>query len=142
MLSVSSEQVGQIRQHAKTQYPRPCHGVLLGRVIGEDLRWVEEVMPLAVESQDSREKRVIVIPPQIAELEHQAAQRGLQVLGFYVSRPDHPARPGDQDRESALPGYSYVILSVQKGKPAEMHCWRLLEDRSDFEREQTQIRGL
>lgn len=141
MLSLSSEQVTQIRQHAKTEYPRPCRGVLLGRVIGEDLRWVEEIVPLAAEPQGSWEKRVIAIPAQVSEFEHQAAQRGLRVLGFYYSRPDHPARPGDQDRESALPGYSYVIVSVQKGKPAEMHCWRLLENRSDFEREQTQVRG-
>ncbi len=142
MLSLSSEQMAQIRQHAKAEYPRPCRGVLLGRVIGDDLRFVEEVVPLAAEPQEGRQKQVIVIPAQMSEYEHEAAQRGLQVLGFYYSRPDHPARPGDQDRESALSGYSYLILSVQKGKPAEMHCWRVLADRSDFEREQTQIRGL
>lgn len=66
MLSRSADQVGQIRQHAKAKYPHPCHGVLLGRVIGDDLmtppsaethhalkRWVEQGGWLVVVGDDS-----------------------------------------------------------------------------------------
>lgn len=142
MLSISAEQASQIRQHAKAEYPHECCGALLGQVTGEDVRWVEEVMPIANEQQENRERRFLIPPQQMMALERQAAQKGLKVLGFYHSHPDHPARPSDYDRENALPWYSYLIISVQKGKPGEMHCWRLLDDRSDFEREQMQIRGL
>jgi proteasome lid subunit RPN8/RPN11 len=142
MLSLSTDQVAQIRQHAKAEYPHECCGALLGRELGGDVRWVEEVVAIANEQEDNRERRFLITPAQMMQLEREANQKSLKVLGFYHSHPDHPARPSDFDRENALPYYSYLIISVQKGKPAEMHCWRLLEDRSDFEREPTEIRGL
>lgn len=142
MLSLSPQQVQAIRLHAKQEYPHECCGAFLGQVIGDDVRWVEEVLPLPNEQEQNRERRFLITPQQMMALERTAREKGLKVLGFYHSHPDHPARPSDTDRENALPWYSYLILSVQKGKPAEMHCWRLLDDRSDFEREQMQIRGM
>lgn len=142
MLSLSPEQVSQMRQHAKSEYPHECCGAFLGRVLGDDVRWVEEVVPIANEQASNRERRFLITPAQMMAIERQAREKGLTVLGFYHSHPDHPARPSDYDRENALPWYSYLIISVNKSKPGEMHCWRLLEDRSDFEQEQMQIRGM
>lgn len=142
MLSLSPGQAQVIRLHAKQEYPHECCGALLGQVMGNDVRWVEEVVPVANEQEENRERRFLITPEQMMALERRAREKGLKVLGFYHSHPDHPARPSEYDREQALPWYSYLILSVQKGKPAEMHCWRLLDDRSDFEREQMQIRGM
>ena len=142
MLSLSAEQVADIRQHARAEYPHECCGALLGRELGGDVRWVEEVIPIVNEQKDNRERRFLITPAQMMQLEREAKQKSLKVLGFYHSHPDHPARPSEFDRENALPYYSYLIISVQKGKPAEMHCWRLLEDRSGFEQEPTEIRGL
>jgi proteasome lid subunit RPN8/RPN11 len=142
MLSLSAEQVTRIRQHARAEYPHECCGALLGRELGGGVRWVEEVVAIVNEQKENRERRFLITPAQMMQLEREANQKSLKVLGFYHSHPDHPARPSDFDRENALPYYSYLIIAVQKGKPAEMHCWRLLEDRSDFEREPTEIRGL
>lgn len=142
MLSMSAEQAQAIRLHAKREYPNECCGALLGQVMSEDVRWVEELAPVPNAQEENRERRFLITPNQMMHLERETAQKGLKVLGFYHSHPDHPARPSDTDLENALPWYSYVIISVQKGKPAEMHCWRLLEDRSNFEREQLQIRDL
>jgi proteasome lid subunit RPN8/RPN11 len=142
MLSLSAEQATNIRQHARAEYPHECCGALLGRELGGDVRWVEEVIPIVNEQEDNRERRFLITPAQMMQLEREAKQKSLKVLGFYHSHPDHPARPSEFDRENALPYYSYLIISVQKGKPAEMHCWRLLEDRSGFEQEPTEIRGL
>jgi proteasome lid subunit RPN8/RPN11 len=142
MLSLSAEQATNIRQHARAEYPHECCGALLGRELGGDVRWVEEVIPIVNEQKDNRERRFLITPAQMMQLEREAKQKSLKVLGFYHSHPDHPTRPSEFDRENALPYYSYLIISVQKGKPAEMHCWRLLEDRRGFEREPTEIRGL
>jgi proteasome lid subunit RPN8/RPN11 len=142
MLSLSAEQATNICQHARAEYPHECCGALLGRELGGDVRWVEEVIPIVNEQKDNRERRFLITPAQMMQLEREAKQKSLKVLGFYHSHPDHPTRPSEFDRENALPYYSYLIISVQKGKPAEMHCWRLLEDRSGFEREPTEIRGL
>ena len=46
------------------------------------------------------------------------AERGLDLLGWYHSHPDHPARPSEFDREHAWPWYSYVIVSVRERRAA------------------------
>ncbi|HIN70155.1 MAG TPA: hypothetical protein EYM91_02740, partial [Acidobacteria bacterium] len=55
-----------------------------------------------------------------------------ELLGFYHSHPDHPARPSQHDLAHAWPFFVYVILAVQQGDPAELTAWRLLDDRSAF----------
>ena len=61
--------------------------------------------------------------------------RGLEVVGYYHSHPDHPARPSDYDRDHGWPWYSYVIISIQQGKAGELNSWVLRDDRSKFELE-------
>jgi proteasome lid subunit RPN8/RPN11 len=57
------------------------------------------------------------------------------LLGFYHSHPDHPAMPSQYDLDHAWPFFSYVIVSVQGGEPAELRSWRLRDDRSQFDEE-------
>jgi proteasome lid subunit RPN8/RPN11 len=70
------------------------------------------------------------------KVEKEARTRGLDVMGYYHSHPDHPAMPSNYDRDHAWPWYSYVIVSVQKGLAAEVNSWVLAEDRTRFEREE------
>lgn len=72
-----------------------------------------------------------------AELE--ARRLGLEIIGFYHSHPDHPARPSDYDRDHALPFYSYVILRVAEGKPETMTSWLLRPSREAFDNEPFEI---
>ena len=72
-----------------------------------------------------------------AELE--ARKLGLEIVGFYHSHPDHPARPSDYDRDHALPFYSYIILRVAQGRPELMTSWRLQLSREAFDREELEI---
>ena len=55
------------------------------------------------------------------------------------SRPrndsDAPARPSEFDREHAWPWYSYIIVSVLKGTPADTTSWRLHDDRAAYDPE-------
>ncbi|MDR2489668.1 MAG: Mov34/MPN/PAD-1 family protein [Desulfovibrio sp.] len=59
-------------------------------------------------------------------------KRGLEVLGYYHSHPDHPALPSAYDLEHAWPFYSYVIVSIVKGNAGEMLSRVLADDRSRF----------
>jgi proteasome lid subunit RPN8/RPN11 len=74
----------------------------------------------------------LIDPQDQLKVEKDARQRGLEVLGYYHSHPDHPARPSNYDREHAWPWYSYVILAVEKGEAKELTSWVLAEDRSGF----------
>jgi len=72
-------------------------------------------------------------------VEKDARARGLEVLGYYHSHPDHPARPSEYDREHAWPWYSYLIVAVEKGVPRDSRSWVLSEDRSVFHAEQIEV---
>jgi proteasome lid subunit RPN8/RPN11 len=64
-----------------------------------------------------------------------AASRGLDIVGFYHSHPDHPAEPSRFDLDHAWPNVSYVIVSVRDRLPRELRSWRLRADRSGYHEE-------
>jgi proteasome lid subunit RPN8/RPN11 len=70
------------------------------------------------------------------EGEAYADGKDLMLIGFFHSHPDHPARPSEFDREHALPWWSYLIISVEQGKSADVLSWELREDRSGFDGEE------
>ena len=61
-----------------------------------------------------------------------ATEKGLELLGFYHSHPDHPAIPSEFDREHALPWFTYVVLAVDRGEAKVMTAWELSESRDKF----------
>ncbi|MCX7925799.1 MAG: M67 family metallopeptidase [Fimbriimonadales bacterium] len=123
-----------MRDHARAEYPHECCGALLGREEG-NTRIVEQVIRLANERTEERERRFYLSPQQVLMAERRARELGLLLLGFYHSHPDHPAIPSEYDREHALPYYSYPIISVMQGEPVELRSWRLKEDRSGYDEE-------
>jgi proteasome lid subunit RPN8/RPN11 len=58
---------------------------------------------------------------------------GGELLGFYHSHPDHPARPSQYDLDHAWPTFAYIIVAVANGKATDMTVWFLKDDRSSFE---------
>ena len=56
-----------------------------------------------------------------------------ELLGFYHSHPDHPARPSQYDLDHAWPNFAYIIVAVASGQAEAMTVWFLKDDRSSFE---------
>jgi proteasome lid subunit RPN8/RPN11 len=146
-LSMSSELAEGIRRHGAEAFPHECCGALLGRDPAFDqksvvrLREVVELFRLVNRRDDSPRNRFAVTAEDVLDAERAARQRGLDVVGWYHSHPDHTARPSQFDREHAWPWYSYVIVSVLGGAPAEMTSWRLNDDREDYSPERIEIRS-
>jgi proteasome lid subunit RPN8/RPN11 len=134
-LKVPTLLLERIREHGRTAYPQECCGLLLGRANGSG-KSVVELRPLENAREDSRHNRYLISPRDLLEAEKEARKLGLDVIGVYHSHPDHPARPSEFDREHAFPWYSYIIVSVTEGSPAELASWTLREDRSAFDPEE------
>jgi proteasome lid subunit RPN8/RPN11 len=134
-----------VRRHGAETFPHECCGALLGRdTVSEQNELSREVtglLPLLNRRDDSPRNRFAVTAEDVREAEKAAAEHGLEVVGWYHSHPDHPARPSTFDREHAWPWYSYVIVSVMSGAPAEMTSWRLNDDRQDYSPEDIGIRN-
>src|SRR6058998_2028134 len=101
--------------HLCGAYPEEGCGVLLGREVGE-VREVERLIALENQRSESRGNRYLIAPEQFLAAEREARDRGLEVLGFFHSHPDHPPRPSAFDLEQAWPYYSYVIVSLERGR--------------------------
>jgi proteasome lid subunit RPN8/RPN11 len=82
-----------------------------------------------------RRRRFLIGPDEYRRAERHASDTGLEIVGFYHSHPDHPARPSQYDLDHAWPFFSYVIVSVREGVSGDMTSWRLREDRSAFDQE-------
>lgn len=95
-------------------------------------REVHALFPLVNRRDDSPRNRFSVGAEDVLAAEKAASEQNLDLIGWYHSHPDHPAHPSDYDREHAWPWYSYIIVSVAAGAPAEMTSWRLADDRSGF----------
>ena len=136
MIQLPRTLLNDIRRHAEGAYPDECCGALLGRE-EPHARVIHDVVTV-----DNRrvgtaaQRRFLMTAEDLRIIERNAGSRSLDVVGFYHSHPDHPARPSDYDREHALPWYSYVIVSVKGGAARHVTSWKLQEDRSAFSSEE------
>ena len=136
MLNWTAEQRDAVARHGEEGYPDEVCGFLLGTQ-GAGVKTVREVRPVANvwEETEQRRRRFLIGPRDFLQAERDARAAGWEILGFYHSHPDHPARPSETDREAAWPGYSYVIQSVRDRHAAEVHSWVLKDDRSGYDEE-------
>ena len=153
-LRIIPAQINAIREHGSSDYPNESCGILLGHANGGqkqvqeviplknlrlDAARAQELLPLESPGRESERNRFLIDPLEQLRVEKGARQRSLDVLGYYHSHPDAPARPSEYDREHAWPWYSYIIVSVEKGEPKEMTSWVLSDDRSRFGAEQMEV---
>lgn len=139
VLKLSTEIAEKIRRHGAETYPHECCGALLGRD-GDASREILALYPLVNRRDDSPRNRFSVTSEDVLAAEKAAREKGIDVVGWYHSHPDHPARPSEFDRDHAWPWYSYIIVSVASGTPQDMTSWRLNDDRAEFAGEEIAIR--
>jgi proteasome lid subunit RPN8/RPN11 len=117
-----------IRRHGEETYPHECCGALVGR----DGR-VTATVPLPNTTEEGPRRRFLVRPSDYKLAEQQAGELGGDLLGFYHSHPDHPARPSQFDLDHAWPTFAYIIVAVASGAAGDITVWYLKDDRSTFE---------
>lgn len=134
-IHVPAEVLAAMRAHAAETYPEECCGGLLGAAgaDGDGERRVVRCIAAPNARGDERERRYLIGPELVSAFEREADVSGLELIGFYHSHPDHPARPSAFDRDHAWPWYSYIIVPVERGVANAPRAWRLRDDREDFD---------
>lgn len=126
MLKLPETVYAAIRQHGEETYPHECCGVLLGQM-GEDARVVTSTVRCGNTRNDSPHNRYHIDPKELVRIQREGRERGEDIVGFYHSHPDHPARWSQTDfAEAHWIGCSYVITSVEKGRAAITNSFELL----------------
>jgi proteasome lid subunit RPN8/RPN11 len=137
MIRLNHEQLSEIRAHGERDYPFECCGLLIGSFKEDGVKEVSEVYPISnAREEEAKRRRFLIRPEELLRGERHARSLSLDVVGFYHSHPDHPARPSTYDLEHAWPSYSYVIVSVQQARAADLFSWEMEPDRTRFNQEQ------
>jgi len=141
MITISEQLLGSIREHGTRDYPYECCGLLLGRFENES-KVVRETYPISNAREESAKRnRFLIQPDELMRGERYARSKELEVVGFYHSHPDSPARPSQYDLEHAWPTYSYIIVSTSERDSGDLFSWEQEADRSRFNQEEIILKG-
>jgi proteasome lid subunit RPN8/RPN11 len=124
-----------IHQYGESVYPEEGAGLMLG-FEKDGKRFLADIVLLNNAREESaRHNRYLITAEDMLKGEKEAERLGLSIIGIFHSHPDHPNLPSEFDREYAIPWYSYLITSVNKGQAIGSRVWRLKDDRSIFDEE-------
>jgi proteasome lid subunit RPN8/RPN11 len=136
MIHLAENHRKEIALHGERDYPYECCGLLLGKFAGEGVKSIAEIFPISnAREEQAKRNRFLIRPEELVLGERYAAEKGLDVVGFYHSHPDHPAVPSNYDLEHAWPLYSYIVVSVNAGVAQDLRSWEMEPDRSRFTEE-------
>lgn len=151
MIQLSTHNLQVIFDRAESTYPEECCGVMLGNLSSES-KTVVEVIPTQnawnpqandfpdSDASHSRKRRYTIAPREMMQLQKSSREKNLNIIGIFHSHPDYPATPSEFDRSCAWQEYSYIIVSVSKGKAGEINSW-VLDDDSQFQQEEILVMG-
>ena len=130
-LRISQQDMDSLRSHGEETYPHECCGVLLGTTAGV-INEVREVLRAGNTRTDSAHNRYNIAPQELVRIQRQGRAKGLDIVGFYHSHPDHPAQWSATDfAEAHWIGCSYVITSVAQGKASQTNSFLLTGSREE-----------
>ncbi|HUG53571.1 MAG TPA: M67 family metallopeptidase [Vicinamibacteria bacterium] len=125
-MKIGSADVEAILGYARAGYPHEVCGVLVGS--GRDgIARVTRVIPVLNRETERPAVRYQIAPEDLIAVQRAARGEGLDILGYYHSHPDHPARPSETDRRIAAEGLSdgvvHVVVGVAGGRDATATAW-------------------
>lgn len=125
----------QMQTMGESTYPHEGCGILLGHADGEGE--VLEVRQGTNLRQDRAADRYVLDPLDILRAEKDARAAGIEVVGFWHTHPDHPARPSQYDADHAWPEYVYVIMAIHQGAMVDVTAWVLEDEDPPLFRQET-----
>ncbi|MDQ1729405.1 MAG: hypothetical protein QOD33_1530 [Pyrinomonadaceae bacterium] len=131
MIQLEEKHQSEIAAHGERDYPYECCGLLLG-TFGAG-KAVIEIYPISnAREEQAKRNRFLIRPEELLRGERYATAKGLEVVGFYHSHPDHPAVPSQYDLEHAWPMFSYIVVAVAAGVANDLLSWEMTPDRLRF----------
>ena len=118
-----------LRAQAEAGYPHEVCGILLGR----DGR-ADEAHACANLDTERAGDRYQMDPRDQLRIEKDARARGLELVAYYHSHPDHPADASATDLALSWEGVRYLIVAVQQGRLVDQRLWWRDPDSAVFRR--------
>ena len=149
MLKIPESELAALRRHGEETYPNECCGALLGTFTSTgapraaDARLVVRAVRCTNTNAERGHDRYVIDPRELVRLQRQSREEGLDILGFYHSHPDWPARWSQTDlAEAHWLGCSYVITRTERDCAKETNSFFLAgstEEEKHFQDEALEI---
>ncbi len=127
MLHLTADLLEEIGRRALRAYPEECCGILIGKLPSGNNAptTVEHALPSNnLAEAEKRPTFYTIDPAAILHADQFARGNNLEIIGFYHSHPDHPARPSKTDAALGWEVYTYLIVSISKDAVLESRAWR------------------
>lgn len=142
-MRIREEHVRAIEEHARRGYPDEVCGVLVG--LGSAEVTVEIVIPVANHEREAPRVRYQIAPEDLLRIQRESRESRRDIVGFYHSHPDHPARPSETDRRIAAEGLAdgvvHMVVSVDGAGRATPSAWVFRDATQAFEEEPLAVVG-
>tara|TARA_B100000686_G_C16679069_1_gene910879 strand:- start:400 stop:855 length:456 start_codon:yes stop_codon:yes gene_type:complete len=140
MIPIAHNMMEKIRDHAVSEYPFECCGLIIGKVDSdaEDIlrrcKNIQNTLHAKDPETFTRDARTAyyIDPKELMDIFRETEGRVLVVKWFYHSHPDHGAYFSEEDRRMALfdeeplyPQANYLVVSVydRKVKDEAFFSW-------------------
>jgi proteasome lid subunit RPN8/RPN11 len=143
-VTVTEENLEQVKAHAREAYPNECCGILVERGERQEIVRVSNIQDDLHEKdpeQFPRSARTAYTMGQEAVPVLLAAERGeLRLLAFYHSHPEHDAYFSAEDRKQAMGGWDeptypeagQIVVSVYAGEVKAVRAFTWKAADNDF----------
>ena len=136
MIRIPASLLRQIYDHTEESYPYECCGLLIGMTDKDNNHSVHAFRPCKNLNKERARDRYLMDPLDHLRVNREFENSPWDIIGIYHSHPDHPSRASQTDTDRAVEimatVWSYVIVSVQKGKVASAQSWVLNESERKF----------
>jgi len=132
---IAKQVLDEIHAHAESTYPEECCGFL----IADKTKRIVESLRAANAYRGPKNDRYDIDPLELFKADRAASERGLSIAGVYHSHPDYPASLSAFDLEHSFPWYSYVVVSVPKGRAGDTKSWMPSEDRRSASQDEIEV---
>lgn len=126
-----SEAHEEMQRLAASAYPDEGCGVLIGRH-AEGRTEIFAVTSARNLNEERSKDRYLMDPGDIVRADREAREQGLDIVGYWHSHPDHPARPSRYDTDHAWVDYVYIICATTREGTGDVNAFTLNEEGGEF----------
>jgi proteasome lid subunit RPN8/RPN11 len=116
MITIDPEAWNVMVSHAEATFPNECCGVMVGHTDEAGVKQVTGAVAMENAYKGVQEDRYQIRPEDLLAADKGARAEGLDLIGIFHSHPDCDAYFSKSDLENSCPWYSFVVLSIKKGK--------------------------
>ena len=135
MIEIETQPWGEMVVHAEATYPNECCGAMLGSIDGDQKR-VLVALRLDNAAAGPQQAYYELRPEDLLRADREARERKMDLIGIYHSHPDCDAYFSQTDLKNSCPWYSFVVISIQKGRFDHANSWLPDAEQTKAEKEE------